>query len=54
VAHYIGREGEEGFFMTLIELRDADIDMFSTVFIGNAQTKMIAGRMVTPRGYKDV
>ena len=54
VAHYIGREGEEGFFMTLMELRDADIDMFSTVFIGNAQTKMIAGRMVTPRGYKDV
>lgn len=54
VAHYIGREGEEGFFMTLIELRDADIDMFSTVFIGNAQTKMIAARMVTPRGYKDV
>ena len=47
-------EGEEGFFMTLMELRDADIDMFSTVFIGNAQTKMIAGRMVTPRGYKDV
>jgi precorrin-3B C17-methyltransferase len=54
VAHYIGREGEEGFFLTLSELRDADIDMFSTVFIGNAQTKMIAGRMVTPRGYKDV
>ena len=54
VAHYIGREGEESVFLTLSELRDADIDMFSTVFIGNAQTKMIAARMVTPRGYKDV
>jgi precorrin-3B C17-methyltransferase len=40
--------------MTLAQLRNADIDMFSTVFIGNAMTKMIEGRMVTPRGYKDV
>ena len=54
VAHYIGREGEECSFMTLAQLRDADIDMFSTVFIGNAMTKMIGGRMVTPRGYHDV
>ena len=54
VAHYIGREGEECSFMTLSQLRDADIDMFSTVFIGNAMTKMIGGRMVTPRGYHDV
>jgi len=54
VAHYIGREGEESVFLTLSELRDADIDMFSTVFIGNAQTRMIGGKMVTPRGYKDV
>ncbi len=54
VAHYIGREGEECSYMTLAQLRDADIDMFSTVFIGNAMTKMIGGRMVTPRGYRDV
>ena len=54
VAHYIGREGEERSFMTLGQLRDADIDMFSTVFIGNAQTRMIGDKMVTPRGYKDV
>ena len=54
VAHYIGREGEECSFMTLAQLRDADIDMFSTVFIGNEMTKMIGDRMVTPRGYRDV
>ena len=54
VAHFIGREGEECSFMTLAQLRDADIDMFSTVFIGNAQTRMIGGRMDTPRGYRDV
>jgi len=54
VAHYIGREGEEISFMTLEQLRDAELDMFCTVFIGNAQTKMIGGRMVTPRGYLNV
>ena len=54
VAHYIGREGENRNFMTLGELRAAEADMFSTVFIGNAQTHMIGGEMVTPRGYRDV
>ena len=54
VAHYIGREGENRSFMTLEQLRDADVDMFCTVFIGNAMTKMIGGNMVTPRGYRDV
>ena len=52
VAHSIGREGEVGEYMTLGALRDADVDMFSTVFIGNAMTKMIGGAMVTPRGYR--
>ncbi len=37
--------------MTLGELRDAEADMFTTVFIGNSETKAIGGRMVTPRGY---
>ena len=37
--------------MTLQELRDTEVDMFSTVFIGNSQTKNINGKMVTPRGY---
>lgn len=54
VAHYIGREGENRTFMTLGQLRDSKVDMFSTVFIGNAQTRMIGSEMVTPRGYKDV
>ena len=37
--------------MTLKELRDTPVDMFSTVFIGNSQTRVINGKMVTPRGY---
>jgi len=27
------------------------VDMFTTVIIGNSQTKIIGGRLVTPRGY---
>ena len=38
--------------MTLKELRDTKVDMFTTVFIGNSQTKEIDGKMVTPRGYR--
>ena len=48
----IGREGESCEIMTLQELRDTKVDMFTTVFVGNSQTKETGGRMVTPRGYK--
>lgn len=50
----IGREGEEYQVMTLKELRDTQVDMFTTVFIGNSQTKEINGKMVTTRGYRNV
>ena len=50
----IGREGEEARVMTLKELRDTEVDMFTTVFVGNSQTKEINGKMVTPRGYRNV
>ena len=50
----IGREGEEYHLMTLRELRDTQVDMFTTVFIGNSQTKEINNKMVTPRGYRNV
>ena len=54
VVRNIGREGEGMELMTLRELRDYTADMFTTVFIGNSQTRIIDGRMVTPRGYRDV
>ena len=50
----IGREGESYRVMTLAQLRNYQADMFTTVFIGNSQTMNINGRMVTPRGYRDV
>ena len=50
----IGREGQSYCLTTLEKLREAKVDMFTTVFIGNSQTKNINGKMVTPRGYKNV
>ena len=50
----IGRDGESMKVMTLRELRNTQVDMFTTVFIGNSQTKNINGKMVTPRGYRNV
>ncbi len=51
IARNIGREGEQTQVLTLKELRNTEVDMFSTVFIGNSKTKIINGKMVTPRGY---
>lgn len=47
----IGRDGETRKIISLKELRGTSVDMFTTVFIGNSQTKVINGHMVTPRGY---
>ena len=48
----IGREGQEKQLLTLGELRDVQLDMFTTVFIGSAGTRNIQGNMVTARGYE--
>lgn len=48
----IGREGQSSEVMPLKQLWQAQADMFTTVFVGNAQTKILNGKMVTPRGYK--
>lgn len=50
----IGREGEKGSICKLSELGKADVDMFTTVIVGNSQTTVINDRIVTPRGYKGV
>ena len=53
----IGREGETSVILSLGKLLEYEADMFTTVFIGNSQTKAIptaGGKlwMVTPRGYQ--
>ena len=50
----IGREGESAEVCTLSGLKGMETDMFTTVFIGNSQSRIINGKLVTPRGYKNV
>ncbi len=48
----IGREGTKAVTCTLRELREAQVNMFTTVFIGNAGSEIINGRLITKRGYQ--
>lgn len=52
IVRHVGRKGESSCITTLEHLKDADIDMFSVVIIGNSQTYVEGGRMITPRGYR--
>lgn len=46
-----GRPGMSTTITTLEALPEADVDMQSTVIIGNSRTYAEDGRMITPRGY---
>ena len=54
IVRCIGREGESRRVLTLGELKTAQVDMFCTVFIGNAAAQAVGGNFITPRGYRDV
>ncbi len=47
----IGRDNTEIQTLSLSELMNTSVDMFTTVFIGNSNTRIIDGKLVTPRGY---
>lgn len=47
-----GRKDESVQITTLEHLKEAEIDMFSVVLIGNSQTYVRGNRMITPRGYE--
>jgi len=47
-----GRKGQAHKILPLSELKNEELDMLCTVVIGNSETKILRGRMVTPRGYK--
>lgn len=49
----IGREGERTQVLTLEQLKEETLDMFSTVFIGSEQTQLLGEHMVTLRGYEE-
>lgn len=48
----IGREGTKAVTCTLKELRDREVNMFTTVFIGNAGSEIINDKLITKRGYQ--
>lgn len=48
----IGRPNEQVIVTTIDELNEEDVDMTTTVIVGNKFTKIYDGRMYTPRGYQ--
>jgi precorrin-3B C17-methyltransferase len=51
IAKKAKRNGEEAIITTLGEMLNYEIDMVTTIIIGNSTTYVINKRMVTPRGY---
>lgn len=51
MARNVGRADQESTVLSLAELREARADMTTTAYVGNSQTRVVGGRMVTPRGY---
>lgn len=47
-----GRAGQRVWTAPLNEFDPAEVDMLTTVIVGSSTTRMVAGRMVTPRGYR--
>jgi cobalt-precorrin 5A hydrolase/precorrin-3B C17-methyltransferase len=45
------RPTQRAILTDLASLRPEDVDMLTIVLVGSSQTRVIAGRMVTPRGY---
>lgn len=52
VVRNASRPGEWVHLATVATLDPAVVDMYSVVVVGNSDTRLVAGRMVTPRGYR--
>ncbi|MEE1930602.1 precorrin-3B C(17)-methyltransferase [Streptomyces sp. TRM 70351] len=52
VVRNASRPGERVTLTTLEALDPASVDMMTVVTVGNTATRAVAGRMVTPRGYR--
>lgn len=48
----IGRDGTKVRTCTLKELKDSEVNMFTTVFIGNSESYIVNGKLITKRGYQ--
>ncbi|MGC5308075.1 precorrin-3B C(17)-methyltransferase [Micromonospora zamorensis] len=52
VVRNASRPGERVHLATLTTVDPTVVDMYSVVVVGNSDTRLVAGRMVTPRGYR--
>ena len=46
------RQNQQVVITDLEHLKEQDLDMFTTIIVGNSQTQIINHKMVTNRGYK--
>lgn len=51
IVRNVGRQDQTSIVTTLENLLENEIDMFTVVLIGNSQTYLENGKMITPRGY---
>ena len=51
IVRQVGRKGEETSITTLKDLLSCEVDMATTIIVGNSTTRIVGKRMVTPRGY---
>ena len=52
IVKYAYRPSQRVILTDLASLRTDEVDMLTTVIVGNSLTEIRAGRMVTPRGYE--
>ncbi|MGE5574858.1 MAG: precorrin-3B C(17)-methyltransferase [Ignavibacteria bacterium] len=52
IVRQAGRKGEQYVITTLKEMLSCEIDMVTTIVVGNSATKVVNGKMVTARGYE--
>ena len=51
IVRQAGREGQNFTITTIKDMLNCDIDMVTTIVVGNSATKIVKGKMVTARGY---
>jgi precorrin-3B C17-methyltransferase len=51
IVRQAGREGQNYTLTTLKDMLNAEIDMVTTIVVGNSATRVVNGKMVTARGY---
>ena len=51
IVRQAGREGQNFTITSLKDMLNCNIDMVTTIIVGNSATKVVGGKMITARGY---